>query len=91
MESSAINVVRLLAKGVKKLGVAHRRQEVKRVVRITDDDKKRGLLVADGVKLKLVVPGDFPDLGDIERREAGAAAYQNRFCGFSASQLSSIF
>ncbi len=55
--------------------VTHGDQEVEGIVRVAHNEKQRGLLIAQGVQLQLVIGCDLPDLGYVEYRQTCAAAH----------------
>ena len=82
-QASAVHVVGLLAELVEKLGIAHGDKEVEGIVRVAHDEKQGGLLIADGIQLQLIIGGDLPELGNIERRESRSAGNQDAFGCFA--------
>ena len=90
-QAAAVEVVRLVAQKVEKLGVHERRHEIKSAVRIREDDKQCQFAVAQGIQLQLVLRHEVPQLRDVKRRQAGAAANQNGFQGFARDKLSRTF
>ena len=78
-QASPVEVVRLVAQQVEKLGVHERRHKIEGAVRIREDDKQRRFAVAQGVQLQLVLRHEVPQLRDVKGRKAGAAANQYGF------------
>ena len=78
-QAAAVEVIRLVAQEVEKLGVHECRHKIKSAVRIREDDKQRRFPVAQGVQLQLVLRHEVPQLLDVKGREAGAAANQYGF------------
>ena len=64
---AAVHIIRFVAQEVKKLGVNHRNQKVESAVRVRHDEEQRRLLIAQRVKLQLIVHGKVPQLLDVER------------------------
>ena len=90
-QAAAVEVIRLVAQEVEKLGVHERRLEIKSAVRIREDDKQRRFAVAQGVQLQLVLHHEVPQLRDVKRRQAGAAGNQDRLQSFARNELSRTF
>ena len=79
-----VDIIRLIAEQVKKLGVHNRNDKVEGIVGIRDNDKQRRLAVADAIQLHLVVTHQLPQLRDVKRGEPCAAANQDRLGGFAS-------
>ena len=90
-EPPVVLVVRLLAQQVEKLGVDHADEEIEGAVRVAHDEKQGGLAVAQGVQLQLIVPGDLPQLGDVEGGQPRAAGDEDGFCRLACCCLSRTF
>ena len=90
-QAATVEVVRLVAQEVEKLGVHERRHEIKSAVRIREDDKQCRFAVAQGVQLQLVLRHEVPQLRDVKWGQPGAAANQNGFQGFARNELSRTF
>ena len=82
-QAAAVEVVRLVAKEVKKLGVHECCHKIEGAVRVRKDDEQRRFPVAQGVQLQLVVHGDLPQLLNIEGRKARAAGNIDRLGCFA--------
>ena len=83
----AVHIVGFLAQEIEQLGVAHGDQEVKAVIGIAHNEEQRRPAVAQGVQLQLIVGGDLPQLGNIERGKPCPAGNQNRLGGFASGQF----
>ena len=90
-QAAAVEVVRLVAQKVEKLGVHERRHKIEGAVRIREDDEQRRFAVAQGVQLQLVLRHEVPQLLDVKGRKAGAAANQNGFQSIARNELSRTF
>ena len=86
-----VDIIRLVAEQVKKLGVHNRHDKVEGIVGIRDNDEQRRLAVADAIQLHLVVTHQLPQLRDVKRGEPCAAANQDRLGGFARDKLSRTF
>ena len=90
-QTPAVHVVRLVAQKIEKLGIHQRGEKIERVVRIGNDDKQGGPLVAQRVQLQLVVGRQLPKLLNVERGHSCAAGNQDGFCRFARDKLSRTF
>ena len=54
-QSPAVQIVRLVAQEVEKLGITHGNQEIEAVVRIAHNEEQRRLLVAQRIQLQFVI------------------------------------
>ena len=79
-EPPVVLVVRLLAQQVEKLGVDHADEEIEGAVRVAHDEEQGGLAIPQGVQLQLIVPGDLPQLGDVEGGQPCAAGDEDGLC-----------
>ena len=86
-QAAAVEVVRLVAKEVKKLGVHECCHKIEGAVRVRKNDEQRRFPVAQGVQLQFVLRHKVPQLLNIKGREAGAAANQDGFQSFAGSHL----
>ena len=83
-EPSVVNIIRLVAEQVEKLGVHNRHDKVEGIVGIGDDDEQRRLAVADAIQLHLVVTHQLPQLRDVKRGKPCTAANQDRLGCFAS-------
>ena len=90
-QAAPVEVVRLVAQEVEKLGVHERRHKIEGAVCIREDDKQRRFAVAQGIQLQLVLRHEVPQLRDVKRRQAGAAGNQDRLQSFARNELSRTF
>lgn len=90
-QASPVEVVRLIAQQIEKLGVHECRHKIEGAVRIREDDEQRRFAVAQGVQLQLVLRHEVPQLLDVKGRKAGAAANQYGFQSFARNKLSRTF
>ena len=90
-QAAAIEVVRLVAKKVKKLGVHECCHKIEGAVRVRKDNEQRRFPVAQGIQLQFVLRHKVPQFLDVKGREAGAAANQDGFQSFSRNELSRTF
>ena len=90
-QTPAVHVVRLVAQKIEKLGIHQRGEEIERVVRIGNDDKQGGPLVAQRVQLQLVIGRQLPKLLDVERGHSCAAGNQDGFRRLARDELSRTF
>ena len=77
-QAAPVEVVRLVAKEVKKLGLHERRHKIEGTVRVRKDDEQRRFPVAQGIQLQLILRHEVPQLRDVKGRQAGAAGNQDR-------------
>ena len=90
-QAAPVEVVRLVAQEVEKLGIHERRHEIKSAVRIREDDEQRRFAVAQGIQLQFVLHHEVPQFLDVKGREAGAAGNQYGFQSFARDKLSRTF
>src|SRR5699024_12472135 len=90
-QASPVEVVRLVAQQVEKLGVHERRHKIEGAVRIREDDEQRRFAVAQGVQLQLVLRHEVPQFLNVKGRQAGAAANQYAFQSFARDEKSRTF
>ena len=76
-QAAPIEVIRLVAQEIKKLGIHERRHKVEGAVCVREDDEQRRFPVAQGVQFQLVLRHEVPQLLDVEGRQAGAAGNQD--------------
>ena len=86
-QAAAIEVVRLVAKKVKKLGVHECCHKIEGAVRVRKDNEQRRFPVAQGIQLQFVLRHKVPQFLDVKGREAGAAANQDGFQSFSPKRV----
>lgn len=90
-QPTAIHIVGFFAEQIEQLGVAHRDQKVKTVIRISHNEEQGGFPVSQSVQLQLVVGSDLPQLRNVEYGKARTAGNQNGFCRFARDKLSRTF
>lgn len=90
-QAAAVEVVRLVAQKVEKLGVHERRHKIEGAVRVGENDKQCRFPVSQRVQLQLVLRHEVPQLLDVKGRKAGAAANQNGFQSIARNELSRTF
>ena len=90
-EPPIVDIIRLVAEQVKKLGVHDRHDKVEGIVGIRDNDEQRRFAVADAIQLHLVVTHQLPQLRDVKWGKSRAAANQDRLCGFASNKMSIVF
>ena len=86
-QAASVEVVRLVAQQIEKLGVHERRHEIEGAVRVREDDEQRRFAVAQGVQLQLVLRHEVPQFLNVKGRQAGAAANQYAFQSFARGHL----
>ena len=82
-QAAAVEVVRLVAQKVEKLGVHERRHKIEGAVRIGENDEQRRFPVAQGVQFQFVLRHKVPQFLNVKGREAGTAANQDGFQSFA--------
>ena len=90
-EPAAIHIVGFFAKQVEKLGVAHRDQEVKGIVRIAHNEEQSRFSVSQRIQFQLIVGCNLAQLRNIKYGKTRTAGNQNRLSGFTRNELSRTF
>ena len=73
----AVHIVGFFAEQIEQLGVAHRNQKVKGIVRIAHNEEQGSFPISQSVQLQLIVGSDLPKLGNIEHGKARTAGNQD--------------
>ena len=76
---------------IEQLGVAHRNQKIKGIVRIAHNEEQGSFPISQSVQLQLIVGSDLPKLGNIEHGKARTAGNQDGFQGLARDKLSRTF
>ena len=80
-KSAAVNVIRFLTKQIEKLRITHGNQEVEAVIGVAHYEKKRGLFIAESVKLQLIVSRHISEFGNIKDSKPRTARNEYTFRG----------
>ena len=90
-QASAVHIIRLFAKQIEKLGIAHGNEKVKGIIRIGHDDEQGGFPVAQRVQLQLVIGRQLPKLLNVKGSKPCAAGNKYAFRGLARDKLSRTF
>ena len=90
-QASAVHIIRLFTEQVEKLGIAHRNEKVKGIVRVGHDDEQGGFPVAQRVQLQLVIGRQFPKLLNVKGRKPCAAGNQDALSCLARDEKSRTF
>lgn len=88
---SVVDIIRLVAEKVEKLGVHDRHDEVEGIVGVGEDDEQRRLADSNAIQLHLVIAHQLPQLRDVKWGKPCAAANQDRLGSFARNELSRTF
>ena len=90
-QRAVVDLVCAVLEGLKRLCVKQTHKEIKRVVVVGNDSVKSHFLLAQRVKVHIVMVGQGLDLRQIKGCKTDSRTHQDRFCGFARDELSRTF
>jgi len=86
-QRAVVDLVCAVIEGLECLRVKQTHKEIKCVVVVGNDSVKSHFLLAQRVKVHVVMVGQGLDLRQIKGRETDSRTHQNRLCGFARGQF----